>query len=557
MTVHEIDIERLKTTCLLDVHSFVKMAEESKWEVGGNFNKYLYLRTGKSKVLGVAHLDVSANLPNEFDMAPINGQDETKLYAWTARGDDRAGVYVLMYYLYKYGVQYDILLTTGEETGQTSARQFKTDVPYNWIFEFDRRGDDVVMYEYERSKLGKGEFFNKLLSLYGFKLGTGSFSDVGALTFLDIIGFNFGVGYEQEHTKDSYIDLEVMKSQVVKFVRFYKSFVDIKLPYEREYTYSYQTPSTKGVIIRTQQPPTVSGDSKPPNGDSKVDWRYWRRRGWACKCAYNNLRGAKEQRCNKCGATKYEYIAENGSMIPDIGESDNENIALTLDPDWVAFRDVVRSALVLGASDTYYINTVLPFLSRLETEEAPEVLTYRLRTRMAAMREGYDTGMTMAEVTDIIDDHTGRLEFVAGQLHEEGLDVLRALTKEVDFAKEPKDSTTIISNIRIIMNLMTEQDLKDMAGVFHSFKISGHGVLPSEVAKLLEVIRAGKNWMEVELWLNEGVKSLIKSADSDQPASESAPTTELSKSTDSQPTATNLPSTQPLESPTPPKNTGQ
>lgn len=178
-----IDFEKFKLCAMTPTEDFFKdeFVKANKFEVGGpKDNPYLYANRGR-KILAVAHTDVVPNLKPVFEVAPIKGKEKEKDYIWTPYGDDRAGVYALLYHLPAMGMKYDLLLTTGEESGRSSAKLFHTDKKYNWIFSFDRRGDDVVMYSYEGSKLGEGEFFDKLLALFDMRLGVGSYSDIEAL----------------------------------------------------------------------------------------------------------------------------------------------------------------------------------------------------------------------------------------------------------------------------------------------------------------------------------------------------------------------------------------
>ncbi len=54
------------------------------------------------------------------------------------------------------GINVDVLLTTGEEMGQSSAAYFDPgEKKYNWMFQFDRGGTDVVTYDYGDKSLYK------------------------------------------------------------------------------------------------------------------------------------------------------------------------------------------------------------------------------------------------------------------------------------------------------------------------------------------------------------------------------------------------------------------
>lgn len=143
--------------------------------------------------------------------------------------DDRLGVWMICEYLPKvFNLKYDILLTTDEEIGQSSAQDFKLPdgKSYNWIFSFDRRGADcAVMYQYEEKE--HEEFLKK----YGFVLQTGSFSDISYLDHLGVTGFNFGVGYHFEHTTGCYANLDDVIRVARKFCVFFRENEDNYMKY--------------------------------------------------------------------------------------------------------------------------------------------------------------------------------------------------------------------------------------------------------------------------------------------------------------------------------------
>ena len=80
-----------------------------------------------AKVLGVAHLDTVMNrTPRLRDSVVIAPQL-----------DDRLGVFCLLNLLPSMGITVDVLLTTGEERGRTTAANFYGS--YNWIVELTGR----------------------------------------------------------------------------------------------------------------------------------------------------------------------------------------------------------------------------------------------------------------------------------------------------------------------------------------------------------------------------------------------------------------------------------
>lgn len=102
--------------------------------------------------------------------------------------DDRLGLWCLLDLLPSLGVKSDILLTDSEEIGRSTARYFDTPKRYNWMYQFDRRGVDTVLYEYD------SEENRERLEEHGLACGDGSFSDICMLSHLGCSGWNVGTG---------------------------------------------------------------------------------------------------------------------------------------------------------------------------------------------------------------------------------------------------------------------------------------------------------------------------------------------------------------------------
>jgi hypothetical protein len=83
------------------------------------------------------------------------------------------------------------------------------------MVEFDRGGDDVVIYDYN------GKKWEKALRNVGYKIGLGAFSDISYLEHLKCKGVNIGVGYKEYHSLDAYADIEVWLENVIRFKKFY------------------------------------------------------------------------------------------------------------------------------------------------------------------------------------------------------------------------------------------------------------------------------------------------------------------------------------------------
>lgn len=171
--------------------------------------QYIFKDNG-ADILAIAHLD-TVNKDNHF--YPLKFRDETHIYS--TRCDDRLGVYVLLWLFPIYGIKADLLLTTDEEIGMSTASLFKTEKKYNWMLQFDRRGEDAVTYSYNdkpwKEALAKS-----------FTIGVGSSSDICKLEELGICGVNIGSGYHDEHNLKAFFVEEELSRQFGKFLNFYQ-----------------------------------------------------------------------------------------------------------------------------------------------------------------------------------------------------------------------------------------------------------------------------------------------------------------------------------------------
>lgn len=224
----KIDYKLLRETCLNPIESF-----ESFGEVQDTIDGMYIFKDNGSKILGVAHLDTVLNM-NHFHRIDVNGDS----IVINAQLDDRLGVYTLAHLLPTMGVNFDLLLTEGEEQGLSTAAHFETTKEYNWIFSFDRRGGDVVLYQFD------SKVINKALEGSKFKIGQGTFSDIAFLDHLGCKGFNVGCGYHGEHSDMCYANMTEYKSQVKRFVNFYHRNSDTH--YKHTYKPSYKFPVTTG-----------------------------------------------------------------------------------------------------------------------------------------------------------------------------------------------------------------------------------------------------------------------------------------------------------------------
>jgi hypothetical protein len=216
--IARFNFDELSDICRRPTHSFSEFGEKR-----GDGKTLHFFKDNGSKVLAVAHLD-SVQAGKEF-CALVNFPQGPRVYSPSL--DDRLGAYTILKYLPALGIKTDILLTDNEESGNSTAEFFKTEKKYNWMFMFDRRGDDVVLYQYESPEL------RKYLTKAGFRIGSGSFSCIRKLEDLGCKGFNVGCGYEDYHGPYAYTNLKDYWAQVQRFTTFYWQNKDRKMSHTK------------------------------------------------------------------------------------------------------------------------------------------------------------------------------------------------------------------------------------------------------------------------------------------------------------------------------------
>jgi hypothetical protein len=190
-------------------------------EVGGvvrcpNDLTYAYRRKKGNRILAVAHCDTVHCNAHHFHYS-----DDL---AYSTKLDDRMGVWIILDLLPILGIGADILLTDGEETCQSTARYFTTEKKYNWIVQFDRRGEDAVTYDYKVMEKPLKEFF---------QVGWGSYTDIRELEGLGVGAFNVACGYHNEHSLGSYARLWETLAQLNRFNDFWEKHKDTRFIHKK------------------------------------------------------------------------------------------------------------------------------------------------------------------------------------------------------------------------------------------------------------------------------------------------------------------------------------
>ena len=238
--VHEfglwyIDIDKLRQYCTAPEEWFWTLPGAVKVEVGtaANTSEYTFIDNG-ADILFVGHLDKSRGSLDRNIFTYYEADKSGKHYVHNGNLDDREGVFIGHYLLpTQFGITFDYLFTTDEETGGSTAEEFQRDwlaLPeekrkkYKWIIEFDRHGLEPVMYEFEDKDLReKIEEF--------IKTTKGSFTDICKLSKMGCKAINWSTGYYSEHTPGHYAIMEDMVKVIEAFVGFYRKYKDVHLPH--------------------------------------------------------------------------------------------------------------------------------------------------------------------------------------------------------------------------------------------------------------------------------------------------------------------------------------
>lgn len=215
--------DTLRRICTMDERDFAEAYGMTTTPVAQRAPSDFYaFRDNGSHVLAVAHLDTVSSP----DGRRCNFVDtESGLVVYSRALDDRLGAYVILDMLPRLGINVDLLLTVGEESGQSTAAFFEPSKEYDWIIEFDRGGTDVVGYQYE------DEDWREVVKASGARVGDGIFSDICYLDHLNVKAFNWGVGYRDYHSARSHAFIEDTFEMVSHFMNFHQANAGIQMPH--------------------------------------------------------------------------------------------------------------------------------------------------------------------------------------------------------------------------------------------------------------------------------------------------------------------------------------
>jgi hypothetical protein len=219
---HRDLISLLAYRCLQDAPSLLG-SSDSRWNYQDN----------GADILAVAHCD-------HYNYgAPIQITGKGKVISSAL--DDRAGLHAILDLLPLYGIAVDTLLTTDEERGQSTARDWlrsnggKLPKDYRYVFSFDRAGRDAVYYEPMPA-----EFIDAAKAHW--EIGLGSYSDVAEFELL-APHLNCGISYRCQHTGACNLFYSDLLECVERFARFHANTLGMRwtMPTERPHSHIWKS----------------------------------------------------------------------------------------------------------------------------------------------------------------------------------------------------------------------------------------------------------------------------------------------------------------------------
>lgn len=225
-----LDIDTLRQYCTADEDWFHTLPGAQV--IPANPDWYIFFDHG-SDILFVGHLDIAGRDSDRKPFAYYEGKDGQH-YVFNRNLDDRLGVYMGHYVLpTQFGIQCDVLLTTNEESGGSTAQDFMNDwlrkpegerKHYKWVIEFDRRGKEPVLYQY------KTQPWHDAIAEFT-TIAVGTLSDISYMDQLGCCCVNWNTGYYDEHTARHFAVLEDTMDALENFAAFHAKYKDTHFPY--------------------------------------------------------------------------------------------------------------------------------------------------------------------------------------------------------------------------------------------------------------------------------------------------------------------------------------
>jgi hypothetical protein len=225
----EVDFEKMELVCGTREDYFMDLVKEVYPHAvlyEPTDGRQLIYVDNKSPLLSVCHLD--GTMPaTHFYYGNHYGSNDMRVFSPFV--DDRIGAYIQLHIYPQLGITPDLLFTVGEESGESTAQFFNAQKDYNWMFEFDRMGDDVVHYQYTLAP------WLDALDKHFLSVSRGAWSDIGHLDHLGCQGVNIGCGYYNYTRPDGWCSMDIMTAQCQRFKNFYDEFKDTPFRHPRDF----------------------------------------------------------------------------------------------------------------------------------------------------------------------------------------------------------------------------------------------------------------------------------------------------------------------------------
>jgi di/tripeptidase len=189
---------------LMHLHDVIEATEEQLLCLIDPHNNgyYAHRFSGCSSVCLVAHVDT---YPRNYQI-DLSVQDNCLYNRNGLLGaDDRAGVFLILELLAQ-GVDLNVLLCNGEESGAIGARKAWDELDFSGIkffIELDFRGNGEYAVYYPQP-----DWVHEIPRTLNFTEAVGTFTDIAV--FHSIPGINISVGYRNQHTNSEYLELGSM-----------------------------------------------------------------------------------------------------------------------------------------------------------------------------------------------------------------------------------------------------------------------------------------------------------------------------------------------------------
>lgn len=203
-----------------ELHQFILQSLTEYYDEKDIVSTDDYLYAKGSSVMFVAHLD-TVHTKKATDFWYSSDGDKVMALNQGIGGDDRCGVYTLLYLIKYLDVKPTVIFPHEEERGCIGTKKFVEDVNKDFLshvkfmVEIDRKGnEDAVFYRCDNK-----EFKDMILEKTEFVEKTGSSSDIAYLSpKFDLAAVNLSSGYYKPHNIEEYVSFKDLENVIKKCI---------------------------------------------------------------------------------------------------------------------------------------------------------------------------------------------------------------------------------------------------------------------------------------------------------------------------------------------------